>query len=218
MAKKIKTVWDRVNDYSKKYQSGLNKVSSFNGNINESVKELINYLVSIQGINERASELLQPYIKSASVTGSSSAIFAKPIRFLYYLSASYLDKPVHKVSINQLQTTEQIPQRRGDLTKKRVNITSIDNGFMGRPISAYSIIFNYVAGQVTDPNIVFSITSTGDENVLVYDDTTTVDFDFDEKCVPLLTYMVLSKIGVEINDQMLTEYSQLGISKESVKS
>jgi hypothetical protein len=217
MAKKIKTVWDRVNDYSKKYQSGLNKVSSFNGNINESVKELINYLVSIHAINEKASELLQPYIKSASVTGSSTAIFAKPIRFIYYLSASYLDKPVHKLSINQLQTTEQIPQRRGDLSKKRVNIISIDNGFEGRPISAYAIKINYVASQASNANIVFALSTTQDENILTYDDTATVDFDFDEKCVPLLTYMVLSKLGIEIREQMLMEYSQLGIGRESVK-
>jgi alanine-alpha-ketoisovalerate/valine-pyruvate aminotransferase len=76
---------------------------------------------------------------------------------------------------------------------------------------------NYVAAQEVAPNIVFSISSNPDGNILVYDDVTTVDFDFDEKCIPLLTYMVLSKLGVEIREQMLLEYSQLGIAKESVR-
>lgn len=215
MAKKIYTVWNRVNDYSKRNQSGLNDVTSFNGKVVEAIDELISYLFSIHAINELASELLQPYIKSNTITGSSTAVFTKPTDFNYYLSASYLGKPVHKVSINQLDDYEQIPQRKGNLTKKQVNIAGVNNGWEGRPISAYDIKLNYIFKPTNKPNIVFTVSSTADEDFLVYDDVATVDFLFDEKCIPLITYTVLQKLGVEIREQLLMEYAQLGIAKEN---
>lgn len=215
MAKKIKTVYDRVNDYSKQHQSGFDMQSSFNGKINEAIKEIKSFLLSIHAVNERASELLQPYIKSDQITGSASAVFTKPGDYDYYLSASYQGKPVHKVSINQLDDYEQIPQRKGNLAKKKVNIAGVNNGWEGRPVSAYELRLNYLFIPAQQPELKQTLVSTEFEDRLDYDDTTTVDFLFDEKCIPLITYMVLQKLGVEIREQILMEYSQLGIAKEN---
>lgn len=215
MAKKIKTVWDRVADYSKKHQNGFDDVDAFNGKVNEAISELTSYLLSIHAVNERASELLQPYIKSDTLTGSSTAVFTKPADFNYYLSASYEGVPVHKLSINQLDDYEQIAQRKGNLTKKRVNIAGVNNGWEGRPQSAYDIRLNYVFIPSAEPKIVFTEESTEDEDLLEYDDAATIDFLFDVKCIPLITYMVLEKLGVEIREQLLLEYGQLGIAKEN---
>lgn len=215
MAKKIKTVWDRVNDYSKKQQSGLNDVDSFNRNVEESITELVSYLFSIYNVNERASELLQPYIKSEEITGNSTGVFSKPTDFNYYISSSYQGNPVHKVSLNQLDDYEQIPQRRGDLTKKRVNIAGVNDKWQARPKSEFQITLNFVFTPSEKPKIVFTETNSDDEDILVYNDTSTIDFLFDEKCVPIITYMVLEKFGISVREQILMEYARLGIAKEN---
>lgn len=216
MAKKQKIVWDRVNDYVKKYQSGFDAVEDYNGKFYQVQYELANYLISIHAINEKAQELLQPLIVSAPVTASSTGFINKPAEFMYYLSGSYEGKPIHKLSANQLDTYELLPQRRGDLDKKRVNITGIDGGWEARPATAFSAKIRYVK-QPPVSTIAFTIQSTEDEDILAYDDDATVDFVWSDECINLIVYMMLEKYGVSMREKLLQEYSQLGLAKEAVK-
>lgn len=216
MEKKIKRIYDFCNDISKKYQSGLLSVAEFNRFFSIAQTELVNYLISIHALNERADEYLQPVITIADVTASASGIITKPTQFLYYLSGSYNGKPIHKLTSNQIDTYEQIPQRRGDLAKNRVNISGIDNGWEARPAVAFTAKIRYVK-NVPEAKLIFTNESTPTEDKLVYNDAETIDCVWNESCLNLLGYIMLEKRGVAIREQLLQEYSQLGIAREAIK-
>lgn len=216
MATKQKTLYDRVNDYLKKYQSGFDTVDDYNGKFYQVQYELANYLIHIYARNERAQQYLQPLIVSADVTGSASGVMATPADFMQFLSAEYAGKPVHKVSVNQLVAYEELPQRRGDLTKKRVNITGINNGWLAKPASAYTITVNYVKHPPVS-TIAFTLTETADEDILTYDEANTEDFVWSEDCINLLVYMMLEKVGIAVREEILREYAQLGLNQEAGK-
>lgn len=216
MEKKIKRIYDFCNDISRKHQSGLLSVAEFNRFFAIAQTELVNYLISIHPVNEMADEYLQPVITTAPVTASSTGIITKPTGFLYYLSGSYNGKPIHKLTSNQIDTYEQIPQRRGDLAKNRVNIAGIDNGWEARPASAFTAKIRYVK-NVPEAKLVFTKETVSGEDRLVYNDASSIDCVWNESCINLLGYMMLEKRGVSIREQLLQEYSQLGIAKESIK-
>ena len=216
MAKKQKTLYDRVQDYLKKYQSGFDTVNEYNGKFSEVQYEFANYLISVYGRNERARQYLQPLLLSADVTGSGSGIMQTPTLFMHFLSADYMSRPVHMLSVNQLMAFEQIPQRRGDLAKKRVNLTGINNGWLAKPASAYAITVQYVKHPPVS-TIAFTITATADEDILTYDDAATVDFVWSEDCINLLLYMMLSKVGMATREEVISQYAQLGLNQEAVK-
>lgn len=216
MAKKIKILYDRTNDYLKKYQSGFDTIEDFNGKLYQVQYELANFLISIYARNERAQQYLEPILVSADVTGSGSGVMATPPDFMLFMSAEYAGKPVHKVSVNQLVAYEQIPQRRGDLVKKRVNITGINNGWLAKPASAYTITVNYVKHPPI-ATIAFTETETEDEDILAYDDDNTIDFVWSEDCINLLLYMMLDKIGLSVREDVIREYAQLGLNQEAAK-
>ncbi len=216
MDKKIKRVYDFVNDISRKYQSGLLSTTEFNRFFAIAQTEFVNYLISIHAINEKADEYLQPVITIAPVTASSTGIISKPAEFLYYLSGSYNGKPIHKLTSNQIDTYEQLPQRRGDLAKNRINIAGLNNGWEARPATAFTAKIRYVK-NVPEAKVVFTLESTPTEDKLVYDANATVDFVWNESCINILGYIMLEKRGVSVRELLLQEYSQLGIAKEMVK-
>jgi len=216
MAKKQKLVYDRLIDYAKKYQSGLDVAKDYNSRLAEVQQELANYLCSIAGLNERAEQLLDPLIVGATTAAPVSGLIERPEDFMFLLSGAYEGKPIHKLSSNQLATYEQIPQRRGDLTKSRVNIASVEGKWDVRPLTATGIVLRYVKIPPL-ATIVFTYSSTADEDIMVYDDAATVDFVWGEGCIPLLIYMMLEKYGVSVREELLREYARLGISSEVVK-
>lgn len=216
MAKKIKILYDRTNDYLKKYQSGFDTVVDFNGKFYQVQYEFANYLISILGTNERAAEYLSHLILTDNATASAGGVIPKPTDFMHYLSASYLGKPVHNISPNQIDTYELIPQRRGSLAKKRVNITGISTGWEARPATAFDIKVRYVK-QPPAASIVFTEQETSNEYVLVYNDASTVDFIWTEDCMNILLFMMLEKIGIAVREQLLNEYAQLGLAREAIK-
>lgn len=215
MAKKHKLLYDRLTDYAKKYQSGLDIATDYNSRFAEVQEEFANYLVSILAVNDKAEQFLDPLIVTATPATASGQI-TRPTDFRNYISASYSGYPVHKLSANQLETYEQIPQRKGDLTKNRVNICAQDGKWKVMPATA-TISLKYVK-DVPVSTIAFTYSSTDDEDIMVYDDTTTVDFVWDEQCIPILVYMMLEKYGVSVREQLLQQYALLGLSREEVKT
>lgn len=216
MATKQETLYNRVNDYLKKYQSGFDTVADYNGKFYQVQYELANYLIAIHARNERAQQYLQPLIVSANVTSSASGVMPLPAEFMYYLSGEYLGKPIHKVSVNQLITYETLPQRRGDLSKSRVNITGINNGWLAKPASVFTVLINYVKHPPAS-SIAFTLSATGEEDILTYDEPNTVDFVWSEDCINLLVYMMLDKVGMSVREELLREYAQLGLAQEAAK-
>lgn len=216
MAKKQKLVYDRLKDYAAKYQSGLDVVTNYNSRFAEVQQELSNYLISIIGFNERAEQLLDPLIKDFTTAAPTDGLITRPEDFSHFLSGAYEGSPIHKLSPNQMATYEQIPQRRGDLSKKRVNISSVGGKWDVKPATATGIKVRYVISPPTS-TIAFTYSSTDDEYIMAYDDGSTVDFVWGEECIPLLVYMMLDKYGLSVREQLLMEYARLGIAKEEIK-
>jgi hypothetical protein len=216
MAKKHKLVYDRLIDYAKKYQSGFDIEADYNSRFAEVQQELANYLITVVGYNSKAENLLDPLIKSATTGTPTSGKVARPDDFLHLLSGSYEGYPIHILSSNQLATYEQIPQRKGDISKKRVNIASVDGKWEVKPDTATGISIRYVKIPPLS-TIAFQISETENEYVMSYDDAATVDFVWGDICVPLIIYMMLEKYGVSMREEILREYARLGISMEEVK-
>lgn len=213
---------DRLEDLSKKNQSGFNPGKDITGKINQCQLELAEYLYSLYEINQRAVDLLAPLIPSPSIVDSdTSGMITLPADYNHLLALRYKKgaHEVHKtqyVATNSVSITSKIPQRRADLSKNRVLYT-----FAGGKINVYpqqELKFELVYVKYPkNAKIEYTYTNINGEPKRIVDTTKTVNLEWGMNCFNLLLYMVMDKMGLSVRDSLLSEYSQLGIAREQVK-
>lgn len=211
---------ERLQDHTRKYQSAFETGPALTGKINLAQNELAEHLYSIYEINQRAVDLLSPLVVDASIVANSTGIITLPEAYNHKLSFGYVkngvEHPANYLGASQVAITEKLPQRRGDLSKNRVNYTFVNKKIQLFPKSAIAMKLVYVKYPVK-AKIAYTYSSAGGEDIRVYDQANSVDMEWGENCFNLLLYMTLDKMGISSRDEILREYAQLGIAKEEVK-
>lgn len=210
---------ERLTDLTKQNQSGFDTGTDITGKTNQCQLELAQYLYSIYEINQNAVDLMAPITVTAAVSSDTNGLITYPTGYNHLLSLRYLKsanilKKVQRIGIAQLGIIEKLPQRRPDLTKDRILYSYGKTGIQVYPETAlnFKMIF---AKYPAKANISYTYTNVNGEPKRT--PTAVVDLEWNDNVYNLLLYMVMDKMGLAVRDQLLNEYAQLGIARESVK-
>lgn len=210
---------DRLTDLTKKNQSGFESGAGIVGKTNQCQLELAQYLYSIFEINNNAVDLAAPITSTFTGTSSANGILPYPEDYNHLLSLRYVKKSkvtvkCQRIALSQLGIIEKIPQRKPSLEKDRILYTYQDNGIQVYPETALNFKGIH-AKYPPDVAIEYSFTNVGGEPKRTVSSVT--DLVWNKNVYNLLLYMVMDKMGLSVRDQLLSEYAQLGIARETVK-
>lgn len=219
-------LWLRLSQYGGKYQSGAQVVATFNGALSEVQNEIFSTLSPFYSTNEKIRGILAVWVKSLNATAvnGSYAIPSSPSdpQFDRVISLGVTDTAtppnilyeINPISEGELVFANRMPQRRPDITKKRVYYlvdapTTIN--FFPKPASIPFLMYYLVFP--TEAKIAFTYTSTSDEDIMTYDSGNSVQLQWTKDARNLILYKMLEKYGVTVREQLLEAYSQLGLTE-----
>lgn len=215
-------LWNRVNQYAQKFQSGQTVVDTFNGALAEVQAEIYNDLSPFYQENEKVRGLLNVWVKVVNATFTAGSYTSGDAQFDRVVSMAITDgntPPVMLYEINPITEGElvyanRIPQRKPDPSKKRVYY------FMDGPLiikaAPNTVALPFIMYYLTYPTlakIAFTYSVVSDEYVMAYDSGNSTNLAWTTDAFNIILYKMLEKYGEETRDQWISEYSRLGISK-----
>ena len=226
MSISILRLYNRVNDLAKKDQSGYNTVAEFNDRINQVQLEVIEKVFSIIGLTQRASDFLFPFIKTTTITTSNTGLIIPPPDSLHYLSLSYIyadpvtgnvtNIPMRYLNANEVDITATNPNRNANPVRGRVQYYDSNGSSFVTTNSSCTVLLRYIMNPPT-AQISFTTQSNSQGYYQVFDPINSIDLIWNDPAYNMIVYLMLEKLGVEIREQFLIEFSQaLGIEREKI--
>lgn len=222
---KVLDIWNRLNQYAQKYQSGVIVADTFNAALAETQLEIYNDLSNFYQTNEKVRGLLGPWVKVATtpivngvidmttvVTGSDE--FDRVVAMGVTTGASPFPSlyEINPITEGELVYANRIPQRKPDVTAKRVyflmdgaTVINLAPVVASLPVIIYYLIFP------TEAKINFTYTVTDDEDIMVYNPTGSIDLAWTKDAENIIIYKMLQKYGITSRDLWISEYSKIGV-------
>lgn len=216
-------LWQRLEGYAQKYQSGAANVAYFNTSLAEVQSELFNDFSVYYGKNEKVNTLMDFWVRQQNGTTPGTGIDTigiDPEIVNRILSAGYAPSGaitfgIPAVAENELVAIARIPQRAPNITKKiayyRFNSPQTIN-FYPAAIIPYLVFYLIYP---TEAHIAFTFTSTDDEDIMTYDPDNSIDLAWPASASNLILYLMLEKYGVSVREQLLQEYAQYGVTRSA---
>lgn len=215
-------LWNRIDAYGAKYQSGTDTVAYFNSALAEVQLEIYNEFSPLYDQNEKVKDLLNFWVKQQAGTsapdgtqsiGTDPEIVERPLSIGYTDGTNILFQ-IPEVSESELIAIARIPQRAPNVAKKivyyRFNIPGALNFYPAAETPYFAFYFIYP----TPANIAFTFTETDDEDIMTYDSVNSVDLEWPESATNLILYKMLEKYSINVREELLEEYSRYGITQE----
>lgn len=219
-----KTLWDRVSTISSTGTSGYFTEDDFNSNLYSVQYQVLSLLADDYENNQKISDFLINHIQEDAQTSlangklySGSIISSLPNYYrslsLQYIAPNNKVYPSKKITVSEVGMYESSPVRKPNLDKNRTLYYFVGNNITVLPKQA-DLDFNLI--YLIKPalaKIAFTTASTDDNDYLVVDNANTIDIDFPEGLINLFTFLMLECMGIEQKENLLVEYSQLGLNR-----
>lgn len=193
--------------------SGYITQDEWNNILSSVQKELPEYLFPFYENNTQVQDALSPFIKSATATVTTAGL-SKPADYLHYITATISGKPVYPSKQNSRAITEQISIRKSSATTGLYYYYMEDDKIKFLPAQTLAVSYTYLRKPVAASVV---LTATEDEYNDYITATVGVNLEWPINMFNMIMYMMLEKIGIESKEQLIIEYSNLGIQKESIK-
>lgn len=218
-------LWERLQALSKSGTSGYFTQDEFNSNLYSAQYSVLSVCCDNYENNSKVSDYLINHIKEVSVTTvTGGRLYADMETSLpdYYrsLALNYIsggvENPSIKIAVNEEGMYLTSAVRKPDLSKGRT--LYVIKG--GSPVvlpkqSGLSMNFTYCA-KPEEAKIVFTTAEDEDNDYLVIDGAETIDINFPEGLFNLFVYYMLEAMGIEQKENLLLEYSQLGLNRTTI--
>lgn len=122
--------------------------------------------------------------------------------------------PTTKINTNEIGMYQTSPIRRFDTAKNRAGYYFADGSINMLPAEAMEVTLIYCR-KPTDAIIAYTSESDDDNDYQTIDEADTVDIEFPESLFNLFVYKMVERLGISMKEQVLFEYAQLGITKET---
>jgi len=213
-------IWNRLNDYGQKYQSGTDTVAYFNSKLAEVQIETFNLFAPLYDQNEKIKTLLDVWVKEQSGSSNSLGIVAlgtAPDVVSRPLAIGYVVSAMPAFSISSIDETEliaiaRIPQRAPNSAGKKVyyrfNSPSLLQFYPKETVPYDAFYLTYP----TAAKIAFTYTTVSNEDIMSYDSINSVNLLWPQAAFNLILYGMLEKYGISVREQLLQEYAKYGIA------
>lgn len=199
-------LYETVSQTAKTGTSGYQSMAEFNNSLSLCQKELLGLLSPYYAKNIHVQDLLAPFIE---VSANSTS---KPADYHQFVSATVNGHAAYPLRPNQLSLYSTSPIRKPTATLSYYCF--VENGIEWLTLTGISGDMTYIR-QPNEASIILTPTSTEDDDYL----TPTVgdELEWPERAFPFLFYMMLQKLGVEMKDALIQEFSQIGLQVEATK-
>lgn len=198
------------------YKSGVNPMPEFNTKLNESQKEIMDYIAPQYDRNERIRTLLDPFVNTS--TGTSSGTIAKPTGFYRTLGITVVSSsktiPLYQAKENELISQDFIPQRKADFSRGIGYYKQAGLSITVIPSTAVPYEMYYLREPI-DANLEFAYTTlVSDELALA--PTSVVDLEWNDSAFNLIMNWLLRKYGLITREQFYTQLGAMGIQQDLI--
>ena len=211
MAINVVTLWTSSVQYLKAGTSGYFNKSEWE-NVVESVQlDLVEILTPHYENNIIVQDALGPFVKSVPTPYTVNGL-TKPADYLHLMSLNAAGKPVYPIKVNEIGLINESHIRSPDATKGRYYYYMMDDKINLLPNTAVALTGAYIRKPLTAV-IVLTPTSTSERDYLV--PTVGVNLEWPLTMFNIILYMVLDKLGVQMKEQIVREFANMGIQRET---
>lgn len=194
--------------------SGYQDDDDINRNLAMIDNEIMETLAPLYSVNGKVQDLLQPFVKPISSTVVDGSL-VKPTDYVQYVDSTYKGNPIYPRNPNEVSIINTSPTRKPTLDKGPyfVYFTGGDIKYLPKEIDAVDVVYlrRPVPGSVS-----FTISDLDDSDYIEM--SVVKEIEWPERAFNLFYYHLLEKFGVEMSNQLASEYSQLGINREITKT
>lgn len=208
----IVRLYETIAQRAKTGTSGYQSKDEFNRDIASVQTALMGLLCPLYDSSQAVRDLLSPFVEPLSVTTSATGVAAKPDDYFQMAALSISGYPVKLVAANERFMLQFVPSRRPSAADNRYFYYIESDSINVLPAtSAFPLVGTYIR-EPEEASIDFTVTSTDEDD---YIEVTSVDdLEWPERAFNILVYMMLQNLGLEMKEQILSEFSNLGISME----
>jgi hypothetical protein len=215
----VVALWNQVQQTAKTGTTGYQTQDEFNRDLATAQTRICNVLCDNYDISNKVEDALFGLIVSQETVTSSFGIVSTPsdyfrlitmwvnINGVYYLS--------QKIALNQVPVYITSFVRKPDLSKNRTVYYYLDGAIQMLPLIAIQSKILYCKVPPT-ASIILTPESSWNYDYIV--PTAGTDLVWSPLLFNLFQYTMLEMLGIECKDQIIYEYSQLGIPKEAYVS
>lgn len=212
----IVEIWQQVNTTARTVTSGYQSQDEFNRDINTVQNRIANILCDNYAKDQKIADALINHMMSATSTTSSIGVIPKPNDFFrifaIWLNANSTRYPMNKIEANEIAPYSTSYIRKPDLATNSAGYYYLNGTIQGMPETQMNVTIVYCKKPV-DASITLTADSSADSDYVV--PTIGVELQWPQMLFNLFVYMMLEMLGIEQKEQILYEYSQLGIPKEA---
>lgn len=216
----IVSVYNRVMDLAKAGTSGMETQDEFNSIIESVQPALQQLLMDADEANQKVTEALKWIKPSVTLVTGANGLITLPNDYLQVATIALVQNatsyPAEKLPVNQISMTRTSPIRKPILANNQLKYYFKDGSAYTMPEQS-GITINMIYHKVV-PAAIITLTPASDVDSDFLVPTADVDFGWPTSMYNLLVYMVLEQYGIEVREDLLLAYSQLGITREIIKT
>lgn len=214
-------VWRRVGELAKSGTSGYDDQGSFNDKIASVQTEMQELLYPLYEKNQAATDAMAPFVMRSLETSDNAGEVSKQDDYAHALSVLLIkgdsQYPTHKIGVNGRGMIITSPVRQPSYEDNEIVYYFANDTICVEPKMIMDLEVCYLR-KPDEAKIALLEVSSDDSDYLTVDDLNTIDLEWPESVFNLLVYLLLEKLGVEMKEEILFEYSNFGITRDMIKT
>lgn len=204
-------VWEAVSRLAKSGTAGYQDDTEFNIDLKSVQYTLMGLMSPLNSVNQTAKDILSPFMEPLTGSSDAQGVLAKPADYFQLDSIIINGYPVFPIETNELAMIQYIPTRRPNASENRYYYFQRLDSINILPAAVYAVSGTYIR-KPDDAGITLTPVSTPDRDYVT--PTSAGDLEWNERVFNIIVYMMLLKLGLAFEKQILFEFSQLGIALE----
>lgn len=212
----IVALWNQVQTTAKSGTSGYQSQDEFNNDLATVQLRIANVLCDNYDISQKVEDALFGMMVTQTADTTSNGVVETPASYFrlisLWLNTAGKKYPTNKLQSNEIATYETSYVRKPVLATNNVAYYYLDNKIQMMPEAQMNVTLVYCK---TPPQASITLTQVNSDESDYVTPTVGVELAWSNVLFNLFVYMMLEMLGIEQKENILYEYSQLGIPKEA---
>lgn len=216
MSMSIVALYNQIQTTAKSGTSGYQSQAEFNSDIDTIQKRIANVLCDNYDKSQKVEDALFGLIISVTANTNSMGVITTPADYFrlvsVWVNVAGIPTPASKIATNQISAYSTSYIRKPSVADGNYSVYYLDNKIQMMPL----ILLNCTLAYCKVPpaaTIVLTPNSASNSDYLVA--TVGTDLVWSNVVYNLFYYMMMEMLGIEMKENILYEYAQLGIPKEA---
>lgn len=204
-------VWEGVSRLAKSGTAGYQDEEEFNSDLNAVQIALMSMLAPMYSTDQVIKDILGPFIEPLTGTSSATGVLAKPSDYFQLATVAISGYPAFSIDVSEIQMLQFIPSRRPSATDNRYYYFMQSDSINLLPSAVHTVTGTYIR-QPDEASIILTPVSEDDRDYVT--PTSTDNLEWPQRVFNIIVYMMLLKLGLSFEKQLIMEFAQLGINTE----